>query len=356
MLRSIFLTGFPGFIARNLVVRLQRKAPYAAFSFLVEERLRGAAEGALDSIGLKAELLTGDITLPDLGLRGETYQATSGRTTHVWHLAALYDLAAPLARAYRVNVIGTANVLDFAERCPKLERFDYVSTCYVCGIRTGRVLESELDEGQSFKNHYESTKCWAEMEVRRRMHRIPATIYRPSIVVGDSKTGQTEKYDGPYYVMQFLNRLPRWLPLVHIGPGCEANLVPVDFVVDAMAHVWTLPRSLGKTVHLADPKPHSTREVMSAMARALGFREPIGAVPLAAVASLMKLRLARDWARLPAEALAYFDADVRFDTTHQRQLLEESDVTCPSFEVVLPALLRHFRKHPTKLFLDQRAF
>ena len=134
----------------------------------------------------------------------------------VFHLAAIYDLAVPLEIAQRVNVDGTGNVLDFCARAEGLERLAYVSPAYVAGMRTGVVYEHELVMGQAFKNHYESTKFQAEVWVRELLDRVPTTILRPAIVVGDSRTGETEKFDGPYYILRAL------AALAADGPGDAA--------------------------------------------------------------------------------------------------------------------------------------
>jgi len=353
---KIFLTGFPGFIARNLVGELRRKDPEAELLLLVEPRLLAPAGQAAAALGGKTRLLRGDLTQPRLGMDDADYDYAIRESTHLWHLAAVYDLSVPLARAYRVNVVGTATLLDLAEACRNLVRLDYVSTCYVCGTRTGLVREAELDEGQDFNNYYEATKCWAEMEVRRRMGRIPTTIYRPSIVVGNSRTGATEKYDGVYYVIKLLLRLPRWLPPAHVGEGrAQANLVPIDFVVAAMAEIWTKPGSLGLTVQLADPAPHTSREVLDELTKRLGRRRPLLTLPPLLVQRALAATWLRSVVRVPAESIAYFNHDVRFDTKNQLELLSGTGVRCPDFLSILPALVHYVRQNPEKPFLDGRA-
>src|SRR5690606_36045865 len=276
-------------------------------------------------------------------------------TTHVWHLAAIYDLAVPEPIAYRVNVLGTANVLDFCEDCDDLARLDYVSTCYVSGTRTGVVRESELDEGQQFKNHYESTKAWAEMEVQRRMHRMPVCVHRPGIVVGDSRTGETDKYDGPYFIITMLMRLPAWMPMVNIGEGgSRVNLVPVDFLVDAMAALWVNEAAIGQTVQLADPNPYPAREIVEALMELLGRRKPVGSVPPGLVEKALGVRALRQLARVPRESVIYFNHDVLYDTENQRRLLEGTGVSCPDLLSYLPTLVDYVKAHPDKQFLDER--
>src|SRR4051812_22238251 len=143
---------------------------------------------------------------------------------------------------------GTRHVLDFAERCRALRRFDYVSTCYISGYYSGTFRETDLDLGQRFNNYYEETKFLAELEVRKRTG-LPATVYRPSVVVGDSATGVTQKFDGPYFVMQWLLRQPRLalLPVVGRPKRHRFNVVPRDFIVDALEALTGSDDTVGRT-------------------------------------------------------------------------------------------------------------
>ena len=362
MASKVFLTGFPGFIAKRLVDRLLRKDPEASFVFLVESRLERAAEQSLrdlqakhPGLGGRAKIVTGDVTRPLLGLAPDTYNILAAGTTHVWHLAAIYDLSVPEALAYRVNVVGTANVLDFCGACRNLKRLDYVSTCYVSGLRQGLVLEKELDHGQGFHNHYESTKCRAEIEVRRRMDRIATCIHRPAIVLGDSKTGETDKYDGPYFLIAALLKVPTFVPLINIGAGHSTlNLVPVDFLVAAMAELWGLDEALGKTIHLADPYPHASREVFGGILRAMGFRKPVVDVPPALLEASLSVDALRKFLRVPKELVPYANHEVHYDTTNQRKLLERTGVACPDLLSYLPVLVDYVKRNPKKRFLDDR--
>jgi thioester reductase-like protein len=362
MASKVFLTGFPGFIAKRLVDQLLRKDPEATFVFLVEPRLERTAEQALGelkaqhpALANRAKVVTGDIGQHLLGLAPETYNILAAGTTHVWHLAAIYDLTVPAARAYRVNVVGTANLLDFCVACRNLKRLDYVSTCYVSGDRRGLVLEKELDEGQGFKNHYESTKCWAEIEVRRRMDRIPICIHRPAIVLGDSKTGETDKYDGPYFLIAALVKVPTFVPLINIGEGhATLNLVPVDFLVAAMAELWVQDEAIGKTVHLADPYPHPSREVFGGIFQTMGFHKPVVDLPPALLEASLSVDYLRRLLRVPKQLVTYANFEVHYDTTNQRKLLERTGVACPDLMSYLPVLVDYVKRNPKKRFLDER--
>ena len=206
---SILVTGFPGFIGARLVKALLDDSPDTRVVGLAEKRMEKQARKAADELEGRVEVVFGDITERRLGLADDEYERLTAEVTAVYHLAAVYDLAVPLDIATKVNVDGTGNVLSFCEDCEGLERLHYVSTAYVAGARKGSVYEHELALGQSFKNHYESTKFQAEVWVRDAMDRVPTTIYRPAIVVGDSRTGETAKFDGPYYMLRSISRAAR---------------------------------------------------------------------------------------------------------------------------------------------------
>lgn len=352
---GVLITGFPGFIAGRLVERLLADPSDARFFLMCEPRFVLAArakceaiEKAYPAFAGRWHLVEGDIRQDDLALAPGVEALLRDHVRVVWHLAAIYDLAVPASLAYAVNVDGTVNVLDLCERLPHLERLMYVSTCFVAGTRNGRVYEDELDVGQTFKNHYESTKCWAEKHVRHRMKAIPTTIVRPSIVVGDSSTGETQKGDGPYFVMQLLFRLPSWAPMVNLGEmRAKVNLVPVDFVVDAMARLAAEPRAAGQTFALADPDPLTAREILEQMVKTLRRAPVIATVPWGVVAPVLKRRRIQKALRVPFESFAYFNHRVEFDTTHASKLLSDLRAPCPSFGQYMPTLVAYAQENPS---------
>src|SRR5437868_2681395 len=199
-----FFTGFPGFIGKRLVRKLLSGDPELRIAALVEENMADRARKAAEDLGAadRIDVMQGDIGERDLGLQAADLDRLKRETSVAFHLAAIYNLAVPFKIAHRVNVEGTGNVLDLCAGCKQLERLNYVSTAYVAGERSGVVYEHELSLGQGFKNHYESTKFQAELWVRDMFDRVPTTIYRPAIVVGDSNTGETQKFDGPYYMLR----------------------------------------------------------------------------------------------------------------------------------------------------------
>src|SRR5918997_420147 len=283
---QVLLTGYPGFIGRRLADRLAGAG--ARVTALVEPRMAAAARGAS---GGRIEVIEGDISRRRLGLPDADWERLTAEVRHVFHLAAVYDLGVPLELAQRVNVDGTGNVLELCLACRRLERLNYVSTAYVAGVRTGVVYEHELVLGQGFKNHYESTKFQAEAWVRQELDRVPATIYRPAIVVGDSRTGETQKFDGPYFLLRVISFAERHgLPIPQFGrSNAPFNVVPVDFIVDAVVAAGGDPATLGKTLHLVDPEPITAAELLRVLSRAYAGREPAVRIPSRMVEAALRV-------------------------------------------------------------------
>jgi thioester reductase-like protein len=344
------VTGFPGFIGRRLVAALLEREPDDRVVALVEPRMVEAAREVVVAIeaGPRVEVLAGDITEPRLGLGEDRYQRLAAEITVVHHLAAIYDLAVPAAIAQRVNVDGTGNVLDFCSAADRLERLNYVSTAYVAGDRTGVVYEHELGLGQQFKNHYESTKFQAEVWVRSLLDQVPTTIFRPAIVVGDSLTGETRKFDGPYYALRFIAATAaRGMPVANIGRGVTPfNVVPVDFIVEAMVELGRAEDAIGETVHLCDPDPLDSHEMFELLTELYPARKASYRVPPNAVAAALRFRPVRNfYGGIPAESIRYLNHPVRYDTRRASELLAASGLRCPRFTEYAPAMVAFFREH-----------
>ena len=347
--RTILFTGFPGFIGGRLIGRLLQDDPEATVAALVEPRMADRARESAQRIdATRIEVLPGDITDAKLGLDAAAYDALAQRTTSVHHLAAIYDLSVPAALAERVNVLGTRHILDFCRAAPDLERHNYVSTAYVAGWRSGRIMESELAAGQEFKNHYESTKFAAEVAVRGTMDEIPTTIYRPAIVVGDSKTGETQKFDGPYYSLRMISTCVRMhQPIPQIGNG-EAlfNVVPVDFVVEAIAAGARDPEAAGETLHLTDTEPLASSELVRLLAREYAGKSTGYRVPPSMVERSLRIGpLRRLLGGAPPQAIAYLNHPVRFDTSRAEALLARHGLTVPRFPDYVSPVVRFFSEH-----------
>jgi thioester reductase-like protein len=344
-----FLTGFPGFIGRRLVARLLEEDAELRVVALVEPRMADAARTAAAEIGgERIEILAGDIAERRLSLADSDWERLTAEVTSAFHLAAIYNLAVPLELAQRVNVDGTGNVLELCAACERLERLNYVSTAYVAGVRKGVVYEHELALGQAFKNHYESTKFQAEVWVRDVLDDVPTTIYRPAIVVGDSRTGETQKFDGPYYMLRVISFCEsRGMAILQFGRAAAPfNVVPVDFVVDALVAGSRSPEAVGETLHLVDPEPVTASELLTTLAREYAGREPAYRLPPWLVETSLRFETVRGmFAGAPRESIRYLNHPVRFDTRRASDLLAGQGLRCPRFEEYVAPMVRFFRDH-----------
>jgi thioester reductase-like protein len=332
---SVLLTGFPGFIGARLLPRLRELSPEEGFVCLVQDRFLDVARRELAEIEARApaargrlSTVVGDITQPGLALSADDAVRLQRELTAAYHLAAVYDLAVSRELGMKVNVEGTRNVLAFLAEAKHVERLHYVSTAYVAGSATGVFRESDLDVGQGFKNHYEETKFLAEVEVVRSG--VPATVYRPSVVVGDSRTGETGKFDGPYFTLTAMEKVPSPGLFLRIGSGRNVvNLVPVDFAVEALARLSTQRDAGMKTYHLTDPHPLPVIEVVRLFARALGKSFMYVPVPKGLAKAVFGLGPVQRHFGMPVQSLDYFDHPLRFDTTEADRALAALGLECP---------------------------
>jgi nucleoside-diphosphate-sugar epimerase len=269
----------------------------------------------------------------------------------VFHLAAVYDLSVARDVAMRVNVTGTRNVLAFAQACPRIRRLHYVSTCFVSGRHAGLFSENDLDEGQSFNNYYEETKYLAEVEVQACMRGgLPTTVYRPAIVVGDSRSGATQKYDGPYFVIRWLLRQPflALMPIVGQPTTTRVNLVPRDFIVDAISHLSSLDTSVGRVYQLADPDPLTVSELIEVISRAAGKK--VVRIPLPRAAAKFAIEHVpgvRRITKIPSPTIDYFVHPTEYSCANTLADLASSGLKVPPFAAYVECLVDFVRNHPT---------
>ncbi len=344
---TYFITGATGFLGRRLVGRLLDRPDCGTVRVLVRQRSvqRLAAAAAGWSRPELVVPVVGDLTEPGLGIDPG---ALPGHVDHVVHLGAVYDFAATAEANRATNVDGTAHVLEFAAAIGA-GLLHHVSSIAVAGDHRGRFTEADFDLGQRHHSPYHATKFAAEGLVRAQ-DRVPYRVYRPAAVVGDSRTGEMDKVDGPYYFLPALTRLarlPAALPLVAPDLGAT-NLVPVDYVVDAMAHLMHADAPPGATHHLTENGEQRVVDVVNAFAAAVGaprvratlpVRLPrareVGAVSAAVLAEL----------GVPAEVLPHLDLPTVFDSTATVAALLGSGVTLPAFADYAGALVRYWAEH-----------
>lgn len=349
---TFFITGFPGFIATRLLHRLA--ASESKFLLLVQPSLMELARAEIQEIASDTkrdtsdfEVLAGDITRDGLGLSDAEIEKVRSRATRVFHLAAVYDLAVNRDLAQLVNVLGTKHVNEFARNLPFLRQYHYVSTCYVAGKREGRILETELQHDKGFRNYYEESKYQAEMEVERLKSELPITIHRPAVVVGDAETGEIPKYDGVYYLIFYLLRWPSLLSQINIGNHqVSLNLVPVNFVAEAMSALSLDDSAIGKTLQLADPQPLSTNELFDTIAGSISGRKSRVTAPAKWVQFFLMLPPSPRITGLPHHGVPYFFVKQTYDTTTARRLLLPHGIVCPSFGRYVRTIVDYAEHHP----------
>jgi thioester reductase-like protein len=354
---TIFFTGFPGFLGSALIKKmLARTDADQQFVCLIQSKFRAMAEKRVDLLESESSeysgrirLVEGDITQNDLGL-GDQWESIAEDTVEIFHLAAVYDLGVSREVGMKVNVEGTRNTLSFAQACPNLNRYQYVSTCYVSGRYPGTFTEDHLEEGQRFNNYYEETKYLAEVDVQSAQRSgLPVTIYRPGIVTGDSKSGATQKYDGPYYILQWLLRQPKvaFLPVVGKPGEYTVNIVPSDYVIDAMDYLASKEESLNKVYQLCDPQALTVDEIIKAMSEETGRKIVRIPLPLGvAKGSLKFIPGVKQLMKIEPEAVNYFSHPTKYSCEHTLSDLSGSGIQCPHYDEYLDVLVDFMKKHP----------
>ena len=355
---NYFVTGATGFIGRHLVRELLKR------DMTVYALVREGSRGRLDAVA--EQLRAGDRIVPvvgDLGAQGLGIDGFDEHIDHLFHLAAIYDMAADADAMRRANVEGTRHVVEFSN-AHDVARFHHTSSIAVAGRFKGLFREDMFDEGQKLSHAYHQSKFESEKLVREEVQ-APVRIYRPGIVVGDSVTGEMDKIDGPYYFFKLIQKLrhalPEWFPLA--GPqGKKANLVPVDFVARAMDHIAHMDDSdlYGNTFHLVDPAPLTTGEALNefaAAAHAPRFAMRVDSnltnvVPKpvrAGIKALPTVRAVRnqvlDDLGIPPDVLEHRDFDADFDARDAQRALRGTGIAVPPLATYAPKLWDYWERN-----------
>ena len=342
--RQILLTGYPTFAARYLLATILKNEPEAKITCVVLARHKEVAASSLPEQGHdRVTLLEGDVRSLDMGLTGKEYLQLTRDVTDIYHLASIWHTNAQVKSLKDVNINGTRNVLQCAADVENLNRYNHLSTAYVCGNRQGVIMEEEFDEGQGFLNPYEETQFEAERLVRRQLGRLPISIFRPSLIIGDSLTGRTDRLSGPYLLMKPLVSLDVSLPMPGIGQA-PLNLVPVDYVAAVIHKISLDARSEGRTFHVVDPNPLAARRIFELVALTAGKPLPRGRFPVGLTRLMMKIPgLARPL-REGAQLIDDFNRWSFFNALNTAEIIGDNP-HCPSFPEYVQPIVSHLQDH-----------
>ena len=368
---SYFVTGATGFIGRFLVSNLLKRKG------TVHVLLRKGSEKKLDAIATsmgwdrkRIVVVTGDLSKPRLGLAPAKIKALSGKVKHFFHLAAIYDLSADAESQQVANIDGTRNAIELAAAI-KAGCFHHTSSIAAAGLYPGVFREDMFEEAEGLRDPYLRTKHESEGIVRNEC-KVPFRIYRPSMVIGHSKTGEMDKIDGPYYLFTLIKKmrqaLPQWVPTLGIEGG-RINVVPVDFVADAMDHIAHKRGLDGQCFHLVDPDPKRFGELMNTFCRAAHAPEMtmrldarmLAVVPGAvrsAVTNLPPVKrftsmLLRDL-KLPPATLSFITYPTKFDTRVVERALKGSKIEVPDLDAYAWRIWDYWERHlDPDLFIDR---
>ncbi|HMZ86500.1 MAG TPA: SDR family oxidoreductase [Giesbergeria sp.] len=367
-----FVTGATGFIGKRLVKKfLERKGTVVYFLLRKESADKVAELRSYWGVSAaRAVPVFGDLKSKKLGVAAEDVKKLKGQIDHFHHLAAVYDLSADTESQVAVNVEGTRNTVEFA-RAIDAGHFHHVSSIAAAGLYEGVFREDMFDEAEGLDHPYFMTKHESEKIVRQEC-KMPWTVYRPAMVVGDSQTGEMDKIDGPYYFFKLIQRirqiLPPWMPSVGLEGG-RVNIVPVDFVVNAI-NVISHQAEIGKKCfHLVDPVGYRVGDVLDIFSRAahaprmnlfvnaalLGFIPKGIKKSLMAIAPVRRVRNAvlKDLG-LPEDMLTFVNYPTRFDCRETLAALKGSGVSCPSLNDYAWRIWDYWERHlDPELFIDR---
>ena len=345
----VLISGFPAFTAERMARTVLARDATATVYLLTLAKFAGEADRFITALPAgdraRVKVVTGDVCAMDLGLATPEYQALVAEVTTIHHLAGTYYWGVEAEVARRINIGGTRGIVDFAADCRRLRRLVHWSTVQVSGKRTGVVLEEELDVGQRFHNHHEQTRLAAEVIAREAMRKLPVTIIRPGIIVGDSKTGEIDKLDGPYTLITLFatNAWPVHLPLPGRG-SAPLYLTPIDYVIAAGYQLGSDERAAGRTFHLVDPDPLPARRILELVAEAAQTPAPRGFVPAGLARAVLRAPGLARLTRAPTTVLELLSTPVLYHQKHANGLLADTGLVCPPFETYVGNLVRYVRE------------
>ncbi|MEB2311488.1 MAG: SDR family oxidoreductase [Sorangiineae bacterium] len=343
------VTGFPTFRGRKMVEHLIRAEPRALVYLVVREKFAAETAEALSHLSdgerARVVVIEGDAAAMDLGLSGKEYRELAAAVERIHHVAQVTYVGVDRKMAEEVNIGATREVIELGKTCTNLRSIVVHSSALVSGNRTGLVLEDELGAGQSFHSPVEETLARAERLLRSQMSELPIAVVRPTQLVGDSRTGEVDRFDGPYLMILLIVSSPQEFPLLLPARGdAPMNLVPIDYVVAAAHRIGKANDAMGRTFHLADPRPLSVRRVFELVARAGGKRLNSAHIPANVTRALLSAPGFHQLSKSPRAFLEVMTTPVRYDARNTEAILSGTSVTCPPFESYVEELVSFVKR------------
>jgi nucleoside-diphosphate-sugar epimerase len=346
---QILITGFPsGLLARRVLAALLASGSQPFVSCLTPAKQLSGAEEALRELApelrSRVQLVVGEPAAMDFGMSGKRFIELAARVDVVHHCAFTSYAGARVDGAARFNLDATGEVLELCEQSPRGCRLVMWSTASVTGRLSGRIAEGDLPRPPGFANAIDESRYRAELAVREAMERVPTTILRPSIVVGDSRTGEIDRMEGPYLLILLMLSSPVDLRVPLPGRGdVPLNLVPIDYVVDAGVAIASDPRAVGRTFHIVDEQPPTARRVFELIAEATGRPGPVGSLPSQLATALLRTPGLERFSQIPRTFLEQLATDVTYDARNTRELLAGTGLSCPKPASYLPVMVDYVR-------------
>jgi thioester reductase-like protein len=344
----VLVTGFPSFRARKMVEQILSASDKTLVYAIVHANFKDQASTFLASLDRphreRIVVYEGDAAAIDLGLSGAEYREMASRVDRIHHLAQVTYPSASRKVAEYVNVGAMREIIEFGRACERVKCIAVHSSALVSGNRTGLVLEEELAARQSFRSSVEETLARAERIARAAMEHLPIAIMRPTQIVGDSRTGEVDRFDGPYLLIMLILSAPQDFPVLLPARGdAPMNIVPIDYVVQAAHRIALSPQAIGKTFHLTDPKPLTVRRVFQLVAQSGGRRLPGGFIPSRLTKAILNTPGVSLVSKSPKAFVDTITTPVRYDTKNTDDVLAGSHIQCPAFESYVDALVAFVR-------------
>ena len=349
-MNAVLITGFPAIQARKLLECILLRENETPVYVVILKQLMTRARRALDALDdeqrRRVRVLDGDAAALDMGLSGSEYRELAGSVTRIHHVAHVSYVGVEREVAEYANIRGAVEAVELARSCDRIDCLVHHSTAYVSGDRTGTVFEDELDEGQSFHNIVQETRMKGELVMRRAMDEVPVAVLRPTLLVGDSVTGEADRFDGPYLLVMRILGLPGDMALPLPRPATNPiDIVPVDYVVKAAHWIGRRDDVAGRTFHLTSAEQLTAQEVFDLVAKVGGHRTARSYIPARVARAVLATPGIERLLREPHALMQQLSSKARYDTRHARRVLADSELSCPPLTSYIDTWVTAVQEH-----------